>query len=203
VFITSASRPSKAQRTIAPTRVLALSSRQCRLPSSPNTTMLNYRWRRLRGQPPRPHRHRRALDHAHPTALTASARGARPRRTMAHRVATETDACGRDAPALRAYRSIADRSAGGSLVITGPRCIFVADIVGLPCQHDIVEIVDRPLRSAASGSRSDMPRSESRYSMRTGALGYTVRITTHRARAREDSWSTSSGRCPRWCAADR
>ena len=40
--------------------------------------------------------------------------------------------------------------------------------VGLPCQHDIVEMVDTPTcRSAASGSRSDMPRSESRYSLRT------------------------------------
>jgi hypothetical protein len=34
----------------------------------------------------------------------------------------------------------ADRSAGGSLVRAAARCISVADSVGLPCQHDIVEI---------------------------------------------------------------
>jgi hypothetical protein len=33
-----------------------------------------------------------------------------------------------------------DRSAGGSLVRAAARCISVADIVGLPCQHNIVEI---------------------------------------------------------------
>jgi hypothetical protein len=44
--------------------------------------------------PPAPRRHRRAMDHAHRTALTASARPARSHRTVAHQVATETDACG-------------------------------------------------------------------------------------------------------------
>ena len=34
----------------------------------------------------------------------------------------------------------ADRSAGGSLVRAAARCISVADIVGLLCQHNIVEI---------------------------------------------------------------
>ena len=57
---------------------------------------------------PAPQRHRRAMDHAHRTALTASARPARSRRTVAHRVATETDACGWDAPAPGANLSIAD-----------------------------------------------------------------------------------------------
>jgi hypothetical protein len=37
---------------------------------------------------------RTPMDHAHRTALTASARPARSHRTVAHRVATETDACG-------------------------------------------------------------------------------------------------------------
>jgi hypothetical protein len=50
--------------------------------------------RRLHGHPPAPQLHRRAMDHAHRTALTVSARPARSRRTVAHRVATETDAYG-------------------------------------------------------------------------------------------------------------
>jgi hypothetical protein len=72
----------------------------------------------------------------------------------------------------------AERSAGGSLIRAGARCIFVADMVGLLFQHDIAEILDRQCRSGASGSRSDGAEVESRYSMRTGALGYTDRITT-------------------------
>jgi hypothetical protein len=38
----------------------------------------------------------------------------------------------------------------------GPRCISTTDIVGLPCQRDIVEMIDRSLRALASAGRGAM-----------------------------------------------
>ena len=59
----------------------------------------------------------------------------------------------------------ADRSAGGSLVERA-RLTSATDIAGHPCQHDIVEMA--PTATAPQAYSSDMPRSKSRFSTRTG-----------------------------------